>query len=314
MLRHRAQLLRQIRQFFDQRGFFEVQTPCLSADTVVDVFLDPPRVASSELGLPTLDLPAQMHLQTSPEFAMKRLVAAGAHAIYQIGPVFRAGERGKLHNPEFTMLEWYRVGDTAADAIDLLDALSQATLASQPCVRLTYREAFQQHMRFDPIEADLPSLVAAVSRHDPALAIALEPHRDGLLDAIFSLDIQPKLLGQAPHIVSNYPLSQAALARQSAVDPATAERFEWFSGGIELANGYGELLDPDLLYERAVSNNAERARIGRSSLPANSRLEAAMRDGLPSCAGVAVGLDRLLMVQQGASSIEEVLAFPIERA
>lgn len=314
MLQSRARLLNQVRAFFDARGFIEVQTPCLSADTVVDVHLDPPTLPSTQLDIPAIDLPDELFLQTSPEFAMKRLLVAGATAIYQIAPAFRAGERGPLHNPEFTMLEWYRVGDSAADAIDLLDEFSQATVQSPPCQRLTYREAFRRYEGLDPVDAPLADIKAAAEKWDVALAASLGDDREALLDMLLSLSLQPRMSATAPVILSNYPLSQAALAEPSQSDPATAERFEWFAGGLELGNGYGELLDADVLAQRAAANNRARQAAGRRPLPASSRLEAAMRDGLPKCAGVAVGFDRLLMVATAARSIDAVQTFPIERA
>ncbi len=314
MLQRRARLLQQVRKFFDDRGFIEVQTPCLSADTVVDVHLDPPTLPAAQLDIPAVELPEELFLQTSPEFAMKRLLAAGARAIYQIAPAFRAGERGPLHNPEFTMLEWYRVGDSAADGINLLDQFSQFTLGAEPCQRLTYREAFQRYEGLDPVDASLADLRAAAGKWDASLAAALGDDREALLDLLLSLSLQPRMSAHAPVILSNYPLAQAALAERSPSDPATAERFEWFADGIELGNGYGELLDADVLAQRAADNNLARQAAGRRTLPASSRLEAAMRDGLPKCAGVAVGFDRLLMVATGASRIDDVQTFPIERA
>ncbi|QEG41537.1 Elongation factor P--(R)-beta-lysine ligase [Roseimaritima ulvae] len=314
MLQRRARMLKQVRKFFDDRGFIEVQTPCLSADTVVDVHLDPPTLPSRQLDIPAVDLPPELFLQTSPEFAMKRLLVAGATAIYQIAPAFRAGERGPLHNPEFTMLEWYRVGDSAAAAMDLLDEFSQHSLGSQPCRRLSYREAFAQYEGFDPIDAPLPVVKAAAEKWDAALAASLGDDRDALLDVLLSLSLQPRMSAAAPVILSGYPLSQAALAQPSAADPATAERFEWFAQGVELGNGYGELLDADVLAQRAEANNRARQAAGRRPLPVGSQLEAAMRQGLPACSGVAVGFDRLLMVATAARRIDEVQTFPIERA
>lgn len=314
MLRHRSALLKQVREFFDRRGFIEVQTPCLSADTVVEVHLDPLVVPTESLQLGGHDLPAKLFLQTSPEFAMKRLVAAGAEAIYQLAPVFRSGERGDFHNPEFTMLEWYQVGDTAERAVDLLDQLSQDVLQALPANRTTYRNLFQQQLGIDPIDGPLDRLREMAVAAAPGLEDAFADDRDGILDVLFSLVIQPNLSVDRPQIVTHYPLTQGALAQQSKEDPQTAERFEWFASGIELGNGYGELLDPTILADRVASNNKARVGSGKAALPPESRLLEAMRRGLPPCAGVAVGLDRLLMVQQKAGRIEDVIPFPIERA
>lgn len=314
LLRRRAAVLQQIRAFFDARQFVEVQTPCLSADTVVDTHLEPLLVPGGSLQLSGHGLPPQLYLQTSPEFAMKRLLTAGLDAIYQIGPAFRAGERGPLHNPEFTMLEWYRTGDRAADAADLLDDLAAATLGRGRCERITYRQLFHQAVGIDPIDAPLSQLQRLLAVGAPELAESLGEDRDGLLDAILATQIQPQLPADRMLIISHYPLSQAALAQASLDDPQTAERFEMFAGPIELANGYGELLDPDVLQSRAAANNQQRQRYGRQPLPEQSRLIEAMRCGLPPSAGVAVGLDRWVMVAAGCQTIDQVLAFPIERA
>lgn len=314
MLRRRAELLRRIRSFFADNGFLEAQTPCLSADTVVDVYLDPPRLAREELQLNAEGLPAEFFLQTSPEYAMKRLLVGGMEAIYQIGPVFRAGERGPLHNPEFTMLEWYRVGDSAEDAIALLQQLALEILPFDRCQRLTYRELFLEYVQWDPLEIATDELRALISDVDKTLANALSDDRDGMLDWFLATVIQPRTRSEDPLIVTHYPISQAALARPSPDQPGTAERFELFACGVELANGYGELLDPDVLLQRSEDHRRKRQRLGKGDLPANSRLLEAMRAGLPDCAGVALGFDRMLMVAERCTDIAEVIPFPIERA
>lgn len=312
-LRQRADLLRQTRGFFDRHGFDEVQVPCLSADSVVDVYLDPVVVDSAALALPTLQLPNHLYLQTSPEFLMKRLLAAGAEAIYQIGPAFRGGERGPLHNPEFTMLEWYRAGDTAGDAIDFVDEFSQQLLGTSPSLRVTYQRAFLETVNIDPLAAELHELREVASSR-VCEAVGLSCDRDGWLSAIFAFVVQPAISAERSCIVTHFPASQAALACQSQNDPRTAERFEWFVDGIELGNGYEELLDAEELLRRSNANNRQRVSEGREALPLDSRLIAAMQHGLPKCAGVAVGFDRLTMVRYGLKDINQALPFPIERA
>lgn len=312
-LKQRAALLRQIRDFFDQQGFWEVQLPCLSADTVVDCYLNPIAIASESLALPTLNLPPKLYLQTSPEFLMKRLLAAGADAIYQLGPAFRSGERGPHHNREFTMLEWYRIGDTVADAVDFVDSISQQVLMTPPSRRMTYQEAFLAAVQLDPLSASDDTLQNLADRWNCA-AIGSPKDRDGWLNAIFALAVQPVISNQVSCIVTDYPASQAALAQLNAADPRTAQRFEWFVNGVELGNGYGELLDPEVLVSRAEANNRQRQQTGWDRLPIRSRLETAMRNQLPPCAGVAVGFDRLMMVGYGLDDIAEVMAFPIERS
>lgn len=313
MLRRRARLLQQVRQFFDERGFFEVQTPTVCSDTIVDAYLDPPHLEGRKWLLPEHAKAANYYLQTSPEFAMKRLLVAGCEAIYQIGPAFRAGERGCKHNPEFTMLEWYRVGDSMADAVDLVDAFSQAILNTGPCQRRSYRDLFREVLQIDVMVAPTVELVDGVAKHDADLAERLREDRDGLLDALFSFAIEPSFAG-SPQIVTDYPASQAALAQLTPENSQCAERFEWFAGGLELGNGYGELRDANVLHERMEANQQKRVASGREPLPTTSQLEAAMRVGLPPCAGVAVGFDRLAMAALGAERIDDVLCFPIERA
>jgi lysyl-tRNA synthetase class 2 len=306
MLRRRAGLLKQVRQFFDSRGFLEVETPILSHDTVVDRHLDPvPVTLFSEPRQP--DRGSKLWLQTSPEFCMKRLLAAGAAAIYQITKAIRGGcERGREHNPEFTIVEWYRVGDDYAAGMQLLSDMAEAVLGAGCAERVTYREAFQRQLGFDPLRpgATLP------------LPDGMEPNADRelILDDWLSSCVAPHLGSERPVILHDYPASQSALARVRPANPPVAERFELYFRGLELANGYHELLDPAILRERNRTNNAERLADDKYLLPEESRLLAAMDHGLPPCSGCALGFDRLVMAATGARSIQEVLAFPIDRA
>ncbi len=304
-LRLRADLLRQVRAFFDARQFLEVDTPLLSADTVVDRHLDPFAV---QVGQSTY------WLQTSPEFAMKRLLAAGAEAIYQITKAFRQEELGPLHNPEFTIVEWYRTGDGLAEGMDLLDELSQAVLQRGPARRMTYREAFLEHAGIDPLTAPTPALRQAASQTSTPPESLRDDDRDGWLDWILVEQVQPHLGRDRPTIIYDYPASQAALAQVRNEDPPVAERFELFVAGVELANGYHELIDPDLLRQRNATNNAARLADGKQPLPEESHLLAAMDSGLPRASGVALGFDRLVMLAAGAERIDQVLAFPFDRA
>jgi lysyl-tRNA synthetase class 2 len=305
MLRRRAELLKRVRTFFDERGFLEVQTPLLSHDTVVDRHLDP-------LSATLFADPRQPHqgprlwLQTSPEFAMKRLLAAGATAIYQVTQAFRGGgEVGPLHNPEFTIVEWYRAGDDYAAGMQLLSDLAERLLGLGPAERLTYRDAFQRYAGVDPFGEQL---------HASAADLPLHADRDLVLDYLLTKNVEPHLGRNLPTILHDYPSSQAALARLRPGQPPVAERFELYVRGIELANGYHELLDPALLRSRNRASNGLRATDGKFTLPQESRLLAAMDHGLPACSGCALGFDRLVMVATGAKSIQEVLAFPIDRA
>ena len=309
-LRLRAELLRRLREFFYQRGFLEVETPILSADTVVDRHLDPFEVAWCDApGRP----PRRMWLQTSPEFGMKRLLAAGGEAIFQVSRVFRQGELGPLHNPEFTLVEWYRTGQSPAEGMQLLSDLGEALLDRGPAERISYREAFQRYVGLDPHLADSTALVeAAAGLNAPHSLTAAD--RDSWLDLLVVERIQPHLGVGRPAILYDYPASQAALARVRPDSPPVAERFELYADGIELANGYHELLDPAELRRRIREVNAQRLVDGKPALPPDSRLLAAMEAGLPPAVGVALGFDRVVMLAAGAASIREVIAFPFDRA
>lgn len=310
----RARLLRRVRQFFDARGFLEVETPLLSADVVVDRHLDPFRTTLA----PDPRRPDEgrtLWLQTSPEFAMKRLLAAGAGAIYQVAKAFRNGEQGALHNPEFTIVEWYRPRDDLQAGMRLLSELCEALLERGPAESLTYGEAFQRFAGVDPHRAATTELIEACRKAGIAVPESLDADdRDGWLDLLLVGLVEPQLGRTAPTIVYDYPPSQAALAIVRDENPPVAERFELYVGGIELANGYHELCDPAVLRDRNARVNAARRRDGKPVLPEESRLLQAMEAGLPPCAGVALGFDRVVMLAAGAQSLAEVLPLPIDRA
>lgn len=307
-LRLRADLLRKTREFFHQHGLLEVETPLLSADTVVDRHLDPFHVTAESTG-------SKLWLQTSPEFCMKRLLADGARAIYQITRAFRQDELGPLHNPEFTIVEWYRVGDGPEEGMRLLAELCQTLLDRGPVERISYAEAFEHHVGLNPHTADTELLVQAAQRRAIQRPSSLSADdRSGWLDLLLVELVEPHLGHAAPVIVYDYPASQAALARIRPEEPPVAERFELYVAGIELANGYHELVDPAELERRNARSNRERLADGKPPLPEQSRLLAAMRSGLPSAAGVALGFDRLVMLAAGASRIDAVIAFPQDRA
>ncbi len=224
---HRADLLRELRQFFDSRDFLEVQPPCLSRDCVIDAYIDPIAVPSRQFQL-SLELPSSFFLQTSPEAAMKRMLAAGAPSIYSVGPVFRAGERGNLHNVEFTMLEWYQVGADLDAGVTLLGELAAQVLRCDGYDVCTYRQLFREAFDFDPIDVDLDAIRQLVARIDSSLMSSMGDDRDALLDILLSQRIQPSLGAERPLIVKNYPLSQAALACVARDDAQCAARFELF--------------------------------------------------------------------------------------
>ena len=315
-LRLRARLLARARAFFDGRGFLQVETPLLSADTTVEVHVDPIGVVLPD-DPRTPEVGRRMWLQTSPEFAMKRMLASAGdepdapRAIYQITRAFRAGESGPLHNPEFTILEWYRAGDTMPDGMRLLSELCEDLLETDPAEQLSYREAFGRHAGIDPLMADIPQLAATAAVRNIAAPPNLGDDRDGWLDLLLTELVAPNLGGGRPTILFDYPATQAALAVIRNEDPPVAERFELFHRGIELANGYHELTDPGELRLRFTEANRRRTAAGKPPLPEESRLLSAMTAGLPPCTGAAVGLDRLIMLAAGAKTLENVLPFPL---
>lgn len=368
-LRRRAILYRTIRSFFDRLGFIETTTPFLSRDTVVDRFVEPISVAvplcwSEKDGfaerrfreLETARREATtFYLQTSPEFAMKRLIAAGMEAIYQLAPACRRGDRGAWHNVEFTMLEWYRRGDDYRTGRRLLAELALGVAnefwsetglepkrwGQNAVVERTFADVFEEKTGINPHWAtcgDLRDFADRAKIAYPESYVAEENERltenggnseagktgatkDDWLDLIFSEVVQPGLGGDAAAIVYDYPASQSQLAKtrrefdnERGEAFAVTERFELFVDGIEMANGYHELLDASVLRARIETTSEERRRDGSSELPRESRLLQAMEAGLPACSGCALGVDRFFAVLIGAQSLDETLAFPIEIA
>jgi lysyl-tRNA synthetase class 2 len=305
-LRIRAEILATIRAFFDRRGVLEVETPLLSAATVTDLHL---HSLSCELDRADGD---RRYLQTSPEFSMKRLLAAGSGPIYQICRAFRGGEAGRRHNPEFTILEWYRPGWDHHPLMDEIDALVAEVLETPPGEHLSYAEVFEAHAGVDPHRASMSELGERVA----VLAVrgTADLDRDDLLNLLLAEVVEPQLGRGRPTFVYDFPASQAALARLRPGEPALAERFELFVEGVELANGYHELTDPAEQRRRFERDLAERRRRDLPEVPADQRLMAALEAGMPDCAGVALGIDRLVMLKLGATDISEVIAFPIDRA
>jgi lysyl-tRNA synthetase class 2 len=313
MLKTRARLLRRVRAFFDDRGFFEVDTPLLSRDTIVDHYLDPLPV--TVFRDPQDNSRGETYwLQTSPEFAMKRLLAAGAERIYQITRAFRSGESGTMHNPEFTIVEWYRVGDTATEGMELLGEMARTLLLVEQVDELSYRDAFQNTLGIDPHRAPDKQLAALAAESRTELSSSKQVDRDNLLNALLSQCIEPQLGMDRPVILFDYPASQAALAEIRRTDPPVAARFELYYRGIELANGYQELRDPDELLRRNIETNQLRDRDGKYRLPEQSRLQTALQAGIPPCSGVALGFDRLVMLATDSRHIDQVMPFPIDRA
>ena len=317
-LRFRSELLRSVRQFFYDRGFCEVQTPILSADTNVDCYLEP--LAVSEKSLPlNHHSTRKYYLQTSPEFAMKRLLAAGLDPIFQIAPVFRLGDRGQFHNVEFTLLEWYRIGDNYKTGMFLLAELIRwlyETLSIDPVGEIgycTYRDAFESEVGLDPHTTTAQELQTVCDARNIAYPSSFGTESlDDYLDLLFATLVQPTLESV---IVYDFPQSQSQLAKiRHDEQYAVSERFELFLKGHEIANGYHESRDAAELRRRFQRNRERRLAGGRAWLPIDSRLLTVMALGFPQCSGTALGIDRLLMVMLDADTIEDVLTFPIETA
>ena len=303
-LRLRAELLLEIRQFCADRGLLEVETPALSTAGVPDPALEHMTVQATGLGA------EPYYLQTSPEYAMKRLLAADSGDIYQICRVFRDGELGRWHEPEFTLFEWYRLGWDENRLMDEVESLLVTLLKPHrrlaATVRMSYQDAFCDFLRVDPLAADA-ELRAALARE--AIDIPADTSGNSLLDLALSHAIVPQLDPHAISFIYDFPASQAALARIKPQEPPVAARFEAFSGGVELANGFAELTDVTAHRQRFDQDLAQRHRAGRHEPPSDERFLAALRHGLPPCAGVAVGVDRVVALAAGLSNVAETMSF-----
>jgi len=305
VLVERALLLNQIRSFFNQADVLEVDTPSLSNGTITDPHLEP---ISAELGT---DKPVKLYLQTSPEYAMKRLLASGCGDIFQICKAFRNDEHGRKHNSEFTLLEWYRIGFDPAMMLDEIESLLTLVLGISGSDRVRYADLFLQHLEID-IETVTDSELGDVLE-SYCSGLRLE-NRDDILMALFATCIEPSIGQHQPCFVTHYPASQASLAKLYEDEPKYAQRFEVYFKGVELANGFGELSDSDEQQKRFEQDNLQRLKSGKPEMPIDSRLIDALKHGLPNCTGVALGIDRLLMLKLGKDSIKDVLAFDVSNA
>lgn len=305
----RATLLRRLRGWFADHGVMEVETPALSAAAVTD-----PHIQSLETRLSG----RPMYLQTSPEFFMKRLLAAGTGDIYQVCHVFRDGESGRRHNPEFTMVEWYRRDldiQRMMDEIEsLLGVLGAGHRELRPARRISYRTLCLEFAGIDPLVAATPAILRRLSETGVPVPEGLSADRDALLDLLLATIVEPAMPAEIPVFVFDFPASQAALARIRADDPPVAERFELFLGGMELANGFYELRDAAEQAGRFERDLQRRRDARLKQPPVDHRLLAALDAGLPECTGVALGFDRLVMWLAGCDHIADVLSFDAGRA
>ncbi|WP_168210797.1 EF-P lysine aminoacylase EpmA [Persicimonas caeni] len=331
-MRLRARANRQIRAFFDARDFLEVETPNWVAAPGTDVHLDPVRAVYEDRHG---DLSVSGYLHTSPEFAMKRLLVEGLERIWQMCKVWRNGEVTPLHNPEFTLLEWYRAGEPVEAIIDDVEALTRELLGdeamvvtddeerrvdlSAPFERMTMQQVVEGACGFDLLEAlDFDALYAACEANDllsPRSLARAGTHRqwDELFFELQVTYIDPFLADRGAVFVTDWPTPLAVLARKKPADPRVAERFELYVGGVELANGFGELTDPVEQHARFEHDLETRRERGLPDMPMPERFLAALERGMPASSGVAVGVDRLLMLACGAADIREVVPFAMRR-
>ena len=284
----RAAIMAEIRRFFADRGVLEVETPCMSQATVTDIHLVP---FETRFVGPGHSQGMNLWLMTSPEYHMKRLLVAGCGPVFQLCRSFRNEEMGRYHNPEFTMLEWYR-----------------------PHYDISYQQAFLRYLEIDPLSADKTQLREVAAKLDLSNVADTEEDRDTLLQLLFTFGVEPNIGKEKPTFVYHFPASQASLAQISTEDHRVAERFEVYYKGIELANGFHELTDAREQQQRFEQDNRKRAARGLPQYPIDQNLIDALKVGMPDCSGVALGVDRLVMLALGAETLAEVIAFSVDRA
>lgn len=310
VLQERASLLSEIRSFFVHRGVLEVETPVLSSSANPDAAIDP---MLSGFCPPGSHRAEPLYLQTSPEFPMKRLLAAGSGSIFQICRAFRNGEYGRLHNPEFTLLEWYRIDFDHFQLMDEVDALLVQLLPGCAAAqRLRYTDLFLIHTGLDLFSATDAQLQERAEAAGVVIPVSVQS--EWLIEILFELCVGPWLQQQKGVFVYDYPAAQASLSQLSAQDSRVAERFEYYFQGMELANGFHELADAVEQRRRFETENLKRQHAGQEQLPPDQHFLQALKHGLPECSGVALGVDRLLMQRCGVDHIGEVLTFPFDRA
>lgn len=312
-LKMRAEILAKIREFFAIRKVVEVETPVLSHYTVSDPHL---HSLTAEYNIPGVDKAQKLFLQTSPEYAMKRLLAAGSGPIYQICKSFRADDSGRFHNPEFTMLEWYRPGFNHRDLMIEVDGLLRRVLNCEVAKCESYGDLFQRYLNVDPYNTSVEELQSCAAQQKlELLGVSQVDTITDWLQLLMAHVIEPHLgQNRQPTFVIDFPVAQAALAKVDPYNPLVAERFEVYWKGVELANGFHELCDAKEQRGRFEENNRVRRALTLPEIPLDENFLTALEQGLPNCAGVALGVDRLVMAALEVSDIKDVIGFPIERA
>ena len=312
-LQARAQLLQRIREFFRELGVMEVETPLLGGSFGTDPAIEPFECRYPHLPYRHI---RTLYLQSSPEFYMKRLLAAGSGPIYQVCKAFRNGEAGRRHNPEFSILEWYRPGFSAQQLMEeVVDLMCYLLDNAQPVVEYhAYADLFAEHCQLDVFSAEVVALQRYALEQQIPDAATLQLDKDGWLQLLMADCIEPQFKPDHLTFVTDYPASQAALAALNPQDPRTAARFELYYQGLELANGFQELTDATQQAARCAADNAVRKQNYQQALPMDTAFLAALQAGLPECAGVAIGLDRVLMSAWGLKNIDQVQTFALKRA
>ncbi len=309
-LRQRADLIKQIRTFFEERNVLEVETPSISRFPAVDLHLDCFSIQASFGFNPG-------YLITSPEYHMKRLLAGGSGSIFQICKAFRREESGSRHNPEFTILEWYREGWDHWQLMEEIDSLMQLILNTAPATYLSYKDAFNNLLGIDPLSfsaKDFEAVCRQKKSVPPPDLLQPDTDKDEQLNFLMGSFIEPELGKHSPVFLHDYPASQANLAKLYQEKPGYAMRFEVYYRGVELGNGFCELTDPEIQRQRFETENQARLAMGKEELSLDHHFLDALKTGMPECAGVAMGIDRILMLALGIGDLDQIVAFSWSRA
>ena len=316
---NRAEILDQIRAFFKARKVIEVETPALSQGTITDVHLEALSCNYNFMESSSISQSTTLYLQTSPEFHMKRLLASGYQSIYQMAKAFRHESAGRFHNPEFTLLEWYRIDFDHFDLIKEVSALLKEVLACEEPRLISYQAVFKEYTNIDPLNTNRKALLSYVDNINKLENWIIQDslndeENDMLLQYIFTECVEPNIGITSPCFVYDFPLSQASLAKVSTTDPRVANRFECYFKGFELANGFNELTDANIQRQRFSNDNKKRKALGLCDKAIDQNFIEALSNGIPECAGVALGVDRLVMLALEKKKIDDVISFGVNIA